>query len=92
MDVEQADALAETLAVGERVDLTVLLKAPEERGLITDALRAIPGATIVSGPELAGIAEDFDEVLRSVEVAGLASKVAALRARFVIKDESAADD
>ena len=46
-------SLAETLAVGERVDLTVLLKAPEERGLITDALHAIPGATIVSGPEFA---------------------------------------
>ena len=60
-------SLAETLAVGERVDLTVLLKAPEERGLITDALHAIPGATIVSGPELAGIAEPLPvPVVRSV--------------------------
>jgi tRNA-splicing ligase RtcB len=33
--------------------------------------------------------KDFDEVLRSVEVAGLASTVARLQARFVIKD---ADD
>ncbi len=30
--------------------------------------------------------KDFDEVLRSVEVAGLASTVAKLKARFVIKD------
>ena len=48
-------SLAETLAVGDRIDLTILLKAPEERGLITDALHAIPGANIVSGPVLAGI-------------------------------------
>jgi hypothetical protein len=30
--------------------------------------------------------KDFDEVLRSVELAGLASEVARLKARFVIKD------
>ena len=30
--------------------------------------------------------KDFDEVLRSVEAAGLAAPVARLRARFVIKD------
>ncbi len=36
--------------------------------------------------------KDFDEVLRSVESAGLAKEVARLRARFVIKDASAADD
>ena len=30
--------------------------------------------------------KDFDEVLRSVELAGLASTVARLKARFVIKD------
>ena len=36
--------------------------------------------------------KDFDEVLRSVETAGLAREVARLRARFVIKDASAADD
>ena len=30
--------------------------------------------------------KDFDEVLRSVKLAGLASEVARLRARFVIKD------
>jgi tRNA-splicing ligase RtcB len=36
--------------------------------------------------------KDFDEVLRSVKLAGLASEVARLRARFVIKDASAADD
>ncbi len=36
--------------------------------------------------------KDFPEVLRSVESAGLAETVASLKARFVIKDEAAADD
>ncbi len=36
--------------------------------------------------------KNFPEVLRSVEAAGLAQQVAKLQARFVIKDESAADD
>jgi len=36
--------------------------------------------------------KNFPEVLRSVEAAGLARQVAKLQARFVIKDESAADD
>lgn len=36
--------------------------------------------------------KDFDEVLKSVELAGLASEVARLKARFVIKDGDKADD
>ncbi len=36
--------------------------------------------------------KDFDEVLRSVELAGLATQVARLEARFVIKDGDKADD
>ena len=36
--------------------------------------------------------KDFNEVLRSVELAGLASEVARLKARFVIKDADKADD
>jgi tRNA-splicing ligase RtcB len=36
--------------------------------------------------------KDFNEVLRSVKEAGLASEVARLRARFVIKDSTGADD
>lgn len=36
--------------------------------------------------------KDFDEVLKSVKLAGLASEVARLKARFVIKDASKADD
>lgn len=36
--------------------------------------------------------KDFEEVLRSVELAKLATEVARLRARFVIKDSSGADD
>ncbi|MEM7052739.1 MAG: RtcB family protein [Acidobacteriota bacterium] len=36
--------------------------------------------------------KDFDEVLKSVKLAGLASEVARLEARFVIKDGAPADD
>lgn len=36
--------------------------------------------------------KDFDEVLRSVKTAGLATEVARLKARFVIKDGGKADD
>ncbi len=36
--------------------------------------------------------KDFNEVLKSVKTAGLASEVARLKARFVIKDSSDADD
>ncbi len=36
--------------------------------------------------------KDFDEVLASVKLAGLASEVARLRARFVLKDGAPADD
>lgn len=36
--------------------------------------------------------KDFDQVLRSVEQAGLARPVARLEARFVIKDADKADD
>jgi tRNA-splicing ligase RtcB (3'-phosphate/5'-hydroxy nucleic acid ligase) len=36
--------------------------------------------------------KDFDEVLNSVKTAGLASEVARLKARFVIKDSDKADD
>jgi tRNA-splicing ligase RtcB len=36
--------------------------------------------------------KDFAEVLRSVELAGLAVPVAKLKARFVIKDGDKADD
>jgi tRNA-splicing ligase RtcB len=36
--------------------------------------------------------KDFQEVLRSVESAGLAQQVCKLKARFVIKDAAEADD
>lgn len=42
--------------------------------------------------EAPGAYKDFDEVLRSVTLAGLASEVARLKARFVIKDGDKADD
>jgi tRNA-splicing ligase RtcB len=36
--------------------------------------------------------KEFGEVLRSVELAGLATQVAKLKARFVMKDGGPADD
>jgi tRNA-splicing ligase RtcB len=42
--------------------------------------------------EAPGAYKDFEEVLSSVKKAGLASEVARLRARFVIKDGDKADD
>lgn len=36
--------------------------------------------------------KDFDEALQSVKLAGFASEVASLKARFVIKDGDKADD
>jgi tRNA-splicing ligase RtcB len=42
--------------------------------------------------EAPGAYKDFGEVVRSVETAGLARTVARLKARFVIKDASGADD
>jgi tRNA-splicing ligase RtcB len=36
--------------------------------------------------------KDFSEVINSVQLAGLATEVARLRARFVIKDADKADD
>lgn len=42
--------------------------------------------------EAPGAYKDFGEVLRSVELAGLAREVARLQARFVIKDGDKADD
>ena len=42
--------------------------------------------------EAPDVYKDFDEVLKSVKKAGLASEVARLKARFVIKDGDKADD
>jgi tRNA-splicing ligase RtcB len=42
--------------------------------------------------EAPDVYKDFDEVLRSVTLAGLATTVAKLDARFVIKDGGKADD
>ena len=42
--------------------------------------------------EAPGAYKDFDEVLASVEKAGLATQVARLQAKFVIKDGDKADD
>jgi tRNA-splicing ligase RtcB (3'-phosphate/5'-hydroxy nucleic acid ligase) len=60
--------------------------------------RAMEAADVLSNcrtypiDEAPGAYKDFNEVLRSVKSAGLASEVARLKARFVIKDASGADD
>ena len=61
-------------------------------------LRSLDDADILSNcrqyprDEAPGAYKDFEEVLTSVKKAGLASEVARLRARFVIKDGDKADD
>ncbi|MCH9649597.1 MAG: RtcB family protein [Deltaproteobacteria bacterium] len=57
----------------------------EERDILTNCRR-------YPRDEAPAAYKDFDEVLRSVKVAGLASEVARLEARFVIKDGAPADD
>lgn len=51
---------------------------------------------LIAGPtqkdEVPAAYKDFNEVVRSVELAGLARTVATLKARFVIKDADHADD
>ena len=57
----------------------------EERGILTNCRR-------YPIDEAPAAYKDFGEVLKSVELAGLASEVARLEARFVIKDGDKADD
>lgn len=76
--------------LGRKAAARELVQAEVDRGMeeadILSNCRAYP---IDEAP---AAYKDFDEVLRSVKSAGLASEVARLRARFVIKDGSEADD
>ncbi len=72
-------------AAARALDQTTIDQALDQADIMTNC-RAYPK------DEAPAAYKDFDEVLRSVNQAGLASEVARLRARFVIKDASQADD
>jgi len=67
------------------LDQTAVDQSFKERDILTNC-RTYP---IDEAPDAY---KDFNEVLRSVELAGLASEVARLHAKFVIKDGDKADD
>ncbi len=67
------------------LDQSAINRSFEERDILTNC-RNYPK------DEAPAAYKDFEEVLRSVTAAGLASEVARLKASFVIKDGDAADD
>ncbi len=67
------------------LDQKAIDRSFEERDILTNCRR-------YPIDEAPAAYKDFDEVLRSVTLAGLASEVARLEARFVIKDGDHADD
>ncbi|MBL8880123.1 MAG: RtcB family protein [Phycisphaerales bacterium] len=67
------------------LDQAAIDRSFEERDILTNC-RNYPR------DEAPAAYKDFEEVIRSVTLAGLASQVARLEARFVIKDASDADD
>ena len=75
----------ERLEKVERVTPHGLARGPDERPVVGG------GRELVVADLDLDVQID-DEVLRSVSLAGLASEVARLRARFVIKDGDQADD
>jgi tRNA-splicing ligase RtcB len=77
-------ALGRKRAIRE-LDQAAIDAAFEERDVLHNARR-------YPRDEAPAAYKDFEEVLRSVKLAGLASEVARLEARFVIKDASEADD
>ncbi len=74
-----------------QLDLPVeqVAERPARRALIDsdfDACDILTNCRQYPKDEAPAACKDFNEVLRSVELAGLASTVARLEARFVIKD------
>ena len=57
-----------------------------------DAMDILTNCRTYPRDEAPAAYKDFEEVLRSVRTAGLATEVARLKARFVIKDGDQADD
>jgi len=72
-------------AAERTLDQTAIDRAFDEQDILFNARR-------YPKDEAPAAYKDFREVLRSVEAAGLARTVAALKARFVIKDADKADD
>lgn len=77
-------------AMSRRGAKRVLQQADIDRDL--DAHDVLSNCRFYPRDEAPAAYKDFDEVLRSVKKAGLAEEVARLKARFVIKDGSDADD
>lgn len=79
---------------GRRMSRTAATKSLDQREIDTsfDERDILTNCRNYPRDEAPGAYKDFDEVLSSVKQAGLASEVARLRARFVIKDGDAADD
>ena len=70
---------------GRRLDQTTIDKELDEYDILSNCRR-------YPIDEAPAAYKDFREVLKSVEEAGLASTVATLKARFVLKDADKADD
>lgn len=79
---------------GRRMSRTAAAKTLDQRAIDAsfDAADILFNGRNYPIDEAPGAYKDFDEVVRSVELAGLASQVARLKARFVIKDGDKPDD
>lgn len=79
---------------GRRMSRTAANKTLDQRSIDQsfDAADILTNCREYPRDEAPGAYKDFEEVLSSVKKAGLASEVARLKARFVIKDGDKADD
>ncbi|MDX2018357.1 MAG: RtcB family protein [Planctomycetota bacterium] len=79
---------------GRRMSRTAATKTLDQKTVDAsfDAADILTNCRNYPRDEAPGAYKDFNAVLESVKLAGLASEVARLRARFVIKDGDAADD
>ena len=79
---------------GRRMSRTAATRALDQRQIDEsfDAADILTNCRNYPRDEAPRAYKDFNEVVASVKLAGLASEVARLRARFVIKDGDKADD
>jgi tRNA-splicing ligase RtcB len=77
-------------ALGRKMAMRQLDQAAVDRSFVERDI--LTNTRVYPLDEAPAAYKDFDEVLRSVKLAGLASEVARLDARFVIKDGAPADD
>ena len=81
------------MALAPTRTLAQLQAAAQERWLLPEEVADIlTNCRRYPRDEAPSAYKDFEQVVQSVESAGLAKQVARLHARFVIKDASAADD